>query len=273
MNQKQLNKLLSPNDREEIYIPNEIFKDIFNSEQLKSAKSIAFTYNYYCLITYLYRYCKYGQGEFFTSELIKEILGYAGNNKTLDYIIKKNGILDCLQYTLTMRNFPISYEMGDYNILNFTMYSDLDLETKIIINMSKNFKIKYPVKAFHRTEESRDENLNDGTFYDISNTHLFDINIFIDMVGNEEIGTIGFYLYQYLKYKNDLFKGGYTVSFEKLEKECGVSKNTIMKYSNLLESKGYLDVINNGYRDDHRENDEGNSKHMFPNTYKVLCKG
>lgn len=268
MNQKQIYDLLLPNEKEKVFIPNETFKDINKIELFKSASNIAFTYSYYCLITYLYRYCKYAQGQFFTPELMKEMLGYAGNNKTLDFIIKRDGILDCMQYTETIRDFPISYEVGDYHFLNFVMYSDLELETKKVVNMPKNFKVKYPVKAFYRNVESKDDEIYDGTFYDVSNTHLFDVYTFIDMLGNQELGVVGFYLYQFLKYKNDLFKDGYTISYKKLESETGISKNTICKYSKLMENVGYLRVINNGYK-----NGDDDNKEMLPKTYKTLNKG
>lgn len=241
-------KALQPNTHEKVYIPNEIFTDFNKNEQI-SAKNIAFLYTYYCLITYLFRYCKHSQLMYINNDVIKMVLGYAQGYDRLDFLIKKGGILDQNGYTESIRDFPIQYKMED-RWIEFEMYSQLDAETKEILNMPRNFHIKYPVKGFYRTEESKLEGLYDGTFYEIENTHLFDVNVFIKMM-DDDIGVTGFYIYQYLRHKNDLFKQGYNIGREQLEKEIGIPSRTLSDYIKVLETKGYVDVersVNKGVR-------------------------
>lgn len=247
---------LHVDNREKIYIHNEIFKELANNKHF-STNNLVFIYAYYCIICYLFRYCKYGNGLFFTNEDIKEMLGYQRKYTGVDYLIKKGGVLDHIGFTDCIRDYPIEYTVED-GFINFEMYSDLDQETKRCINMGRNFYIKKPVKAFYRAEESIDEQVYDGTYYDISNTHVFDICIFVDMM-KKGLSTNEFYVYQFLRHKCDLFKSGYNASYQQIESEIGVPARTLKRVNLKLEESGYVLII----RDDPK------GKDTLPNTYKV----
>jgi predicted transcriptional regulator len=125
------------------------------------------------------------------------------------------------------------------------MISEMEDEVREIIRKSKgrNYKIKVPVKALWRNDESEIENVYDGTFYDISNTHEMKFDVFMECMHNKRLGVIGFYLYGYLKYKCDQH-GEFNSSVERICEEVGMNKNTTDKYLNnlmsveLIQSKG-----------------------------------
>lgn len=229
-------KLLQPNNKEKVYIPNEIFTDFTKNEQI-SSKNIGFLYTYYCVITYLYRYCKYSTGEFINNEMIKQILGYAKENKKIDYLIKKDGVLDQMGYTKTIKDFPIGYRL-DSQYIEFDMYSELDRETRKLIPMPKNYHIKYPVKAFYRYED----NIYDGTFYDIANTHLFDVQLFIKMM-DDDISASEYFIFQLLTHKNDMYRNGYSIGLKQLNREINISERTLIRYIDKLEQNGYIKIV------------------------------
>lgn len=117
-----------------------------------------------------------------------------------------------------------------------------DMPKEMLPAIPKMFFLKKPLKAFERTIQRVDTNGQiveeemQGTFYDVSNTHSVDFDVFMYCMANEEIGTIGFYLYSWLKHKNDIFKGGYDVSYEKLCAETGLTRTTMIKYLDALKS-------------------------------------
>lgn len=242
--------ILQPNTHEKVYIPNEIFDD-FNKNEHISAKNVAFLYTYYCLITYLYRYRKYLNGTFINNDVIKEIMGYSKDYKKVDSLIKKGGVLDLSGYTESTRNIPVDVKRVE-DWIEFILYSDLDKEMKQHCQLPKNYYVKKPVKGFIRWEGEL------GTFYDISNTHLFDINLYIEMM-DQGIDTTGFYIYQYIKHKNDMYKEGYNIGSKQFEKEIKVSARSIHDKIKILEEKDYLGIK--------REDNKG--EHTKANTYKI----
>jgi hypothetical protein len=250
-----------------IYMPNEIFIDLHKAyikEQLKSPSHIAFAYSYYFFIILLYRYCYYGIEEF-TQAKIKECLGYAPNYQSIDYLIKKNGVLDQLGYTKTTKDYPVNWDLSEFG-LEFETWSEIKSNYKDIKTYlnDRNFKIKYPIKAFHRTKESFQDNNPDGTFYDIQNTHGIKIDTFIEIMDNEQLGTTGFYLYAYLKYKNDIYKDGYCKSLENLEEETKIKHTTLIKYLKMLEEHFFLIVTRQPYIIN------ANGEELNPNIYKTI---
>lgn len=260
MDTTNLKNILIPNDNDKVYIPNEIFDDFFKQGKIKPLSHAAFGYSYYCLVSYLFRYCKYGGDVLFHQPTLKTILGYSPKHKGINKLIKKDGILDEIGYTETIRDIPLRLIWNDRDI-EFEMYSDMDDDMKSIMGLTKNFKIKYPVKAFYRTEESCKEGIRDGTFYEIHNTHEFDVNVFIELISH--VGVIGFYLYQFFKHKNNLY-GEYKKSVEELIIETRISNTTLNKYIKGLEEIGHLKVIRQPFIKDQPHEER------FPNTYTVI---
>jgi hypothetical protein len=225
---------------EHIYLPNEVFTDL--KLHIPNGSQTAFAYSYLYYITYLYRYCKYisDNGDKVTQEAIKEVLGYSPKNKKVDYIIKKGGVLDNLMYSETTTDYPIQYFYDDDDLLTFETISNYK---GIIKNLNdRNFKIKKPLRAFHRSLKAIEDKELSGTFYEVENTHRIDFRVFLTIIMNGDLGTAGFYLYGYLKHKNDIFKSGYQRSYEKLGFDTGFSEKTVRKYVNLLEFNNLISV-------------------------------
>ncbi|MCY9588635.1 HTH domain-containing protein [Paenibacillus chitinolyticus] len=235
MEKQKLISLLQPKDYERVYIHNEIFTELKNTDKIKSATNIAFAYCYYCLNCYLFRYCKYGNAYWFTKETLIEMLGFARNNKTFDYLIKKNGLLDRLGLTETVSDLPVQSEFDD-QFVSFIMYKALN--DKEIFTLPHKYTVKKPIKAFRRYEDD----VFDGTFYDISNTHLFSIHRFIQIISNPDLGAIGFFMFQYLLYNCAKFPSGYFITLIRLSEELSLSTGTIQKYINNLEKTGNIRI-------------------------------
>lgn len=216
-----------------VFMPNEIFVDLKFLHE-KGSSHVAFTYSYYYLKCWLYRYAKYGLMNINT-KAIKEILGYSPIYKEIDYIIKKNGILDKLNYTLSDNDYPISWTLDNLNNLEFTMFSELDKDMikEVRDRIGKNFKYKIPVKGLWRTEESKNESIEDGTFFDISNTHMVSFEIFTYCMENKDLGCIGFYLYSYLKYRIQWFEE-FTSSIERISNDTGIKQTSTETYIHRL---------------------------------------
>lgn len=225
---------------EHIYLPNEVFADL--KLNIDNSSQIAFAYSYLYYITYLYRYCKYidGNGNKVTQEVIKEYLGYSPKNKKIDYIIKKGGILDNLQYTETTTDYPIQFLYDEDDMITFETIYDYK---EVIKNINdRNFRIKKPLRAFYRSIRAIEEGDLTGTFYEVENTHRIDFDIFHSIISDPNLGVVGFYVYGYLKHKNDLFASGYQRSYEKIGIDLNMSEKTIRKYTNSLELKGFLNI-------------------------------
>lgn len=239
----ELSKFLQFDEEYEskIFLPNEIFEDLTNSNEFKATNDISFAYSYIYLVTWLYRYCKYSETtETINQRKLKEILGYSPTNKKIDYIIKKNGLLEEIGYLKTTTNYPVYWDFEDGNYDNddnligvtFETYNDLkeqESESFMVknLNMGKNFNVKYPVKSFHRN--GNEEEL-DGTFYNVEKTFLIPFEVFLYCMANKEIGTIGFYLYSYIKMYNQKFDDSFNASLGRLIRELRIKGRTLNKY-------------------------------------------
>jgi hypothetical protein len=255
MNSSLYDALLIRN-HEKVYIQNKIFFDLARNT-LFSTKNIVFIYAYYCLICYLFRYCKYGQGRFLTNEDIKEILGYQRKYAGVDYLIKRGGVLDHIGYTECIRDFPLQYKL-ESQYVEFKMYSELEQETKKVLDMPRNFYIKKPIMAFYKDESSSQNKIYDGTFYEIENTHLFDISILVEMMVSG-LSLNEFYIYQFFRHKTDLFKSGYSASYERIEKEVRIPVRSLKRIILKLEEFDYLNIIR----------DIPKGKETRPNIYEI----
>jgi hypothetical protein len=241
---------LQYNEKERmLFIPNEIYNDLHKN--VNKRHHISFAFSYYYLITWLYRYTKYGYIRI-DNKIIKWILGYNPTYPEIDYIFKKNGLLDQMEYTITVKDFPVSWSFDD-EFLEFTMLSDMDEHTQKIIkeNLSRKYTVKFPVKAFHRyteDEEMKKEYVNgyeDGTFYEFDNTHIVPFDVFLFCISKQEVGLTGFYLWSYLKCQNQLYNDGYDISVDDLSIETHIPRSTLCNYLSSLRSYKMIDVLHN----------------------------
>lgn len=235
MTYTDMEQLLQFNDYEsKIFMPNEIFGDL--QKNIDNASHIAFAYSYIYFITWLYRYAKYGMvNELIDQKFIKKVLGYNENYKKLDYLIKQNGILEQMGYIRTEKDFPIAYSYDEIDGLQFQYIDDFKEFRAYIkmLNVPKNYKIKFPVKAFYRDKESEEDYYEDGTFFYVDKTHLVPFETFIFCMTNEDLGCTGFYLYAFLRCMNQIY-GGYTIPLETLEEKTAIKGRTLDKYLDSL---------------------------------------
>ncbi|MGE7949742.1 hypothetical protein [Lysinibacillus sp. NPDC093688] len=237
---EEIKLLLKINGKEsEIFLPNEIFSDL--QDYIKDSRHIAFAYSYCYLIQFLYRNCKYFNTKVLIDvNVIKRILGYSKSNRTLNYITKKGGLLDEMGYLESTKNFPMAWSLDSIGGLSFFMASEMDKE--LLPPVPKMFFLKRPIKAFERVEQhikaegGIEEIEMEGTFYNVSNTHSVGFDVFMYCMANKNLGVVGFYLYSWLKHKNDLFDG-YDVPLATLSFETGIARRTLIKYLDFL--KGY----------------------------------
>ncbi|EFV79040.1 hypothetical protein HMPREF1013_00669 [Bacillus sp. 2_A_57_CT2] len=250
---EEIEELLQYNEKEsKIFIANEVFVDLKGA--IKNSPHLAFAYSYIYLVTWLYRYAKHLNSKgIITKGIINEILGYHANTKGLDYLIKKKGLLDKLDYTITVSDFPIQWKYDKFEGLEFEMLSEIyefemkhnPLVTKSeildIYNIPKKYNIKFPVKSFYRNSDE-DE---DGTFFEVENTHMIPFEVFMYCMGNEDIGTIGFYLYAYIKRMNDFYTGGWDISIENMVLQTGIAEKTLLRYLDKLRKFKLIEAVHN----------------------------
>lgn len=251
-----------------IFIPNEIFDDLQTAIQIPT--HLAFAYSYYYMITYLYRYNKYFYTKF-TQSMIKEFLGVNPIYKKVDYIIKKGGVLDTLGYTETTTDYPISCTLTDDKIPMFKTIHEWKYENPDMIPYMKderNFKIKYPVKAFFRDELSRKNDLYNGTFYEARYTHGIHVNTFVDALeggsNGQKIGYMGFYLYGFISALIGQSGGHYVaVSINEIGKQTKLSHPTLVKTFDVLEKEKFLKIEHQEYKD---------NQNRYSNVYRLKRK-
>lgn len=238
-----------------IFIPNEIFSDLQNN--LLDSRQLSFAYSYYTYTHYLFRHCKHvdESGEFVTQSKIKERLGYSPINKAVNSLIKKDGLLDRLGYTFTSTNYPLSWYLDKDNDVRFVCIKDIE-NLPATLNEIKRFRIKVPVKGFHRNST----NELDGTFYNTEDTHLIEIEKMDEII--KKIGVVGFYLFGYLSCKTAIYKDGYQISLDKLSEETKVSLRPLKKTLKKLKDESFILTINEKY-------ESGRNVDFLPNIYQL----
>lgn len=289
MTEEQLYELVNFENANDILIgiPNGIFEQLqslVSNGKLKK-QHIGFAYSYIYLQTYLYRYAKY---EHFipTPSDIKVLFGYRNDNKTLDYIIKKNGVLEeDVSLLITTNDFPIGarFEESEFSFqkeLTFTRLSDIkhDDYWEHWINQWKNLRgvttrstCKLPVFGFHYDYKYglNDEDDYDGSFYITHNQTLLDFRVFAYCMANpEELGSNAFYLYAYLLNENFKTKGDFKATRNRMIRETLLSDKTIRKYMGNMRAYKMIETLHNmEYFSLGWEKDERQASNHKVNTY------
>lgn len=276
---REMNYLLDVSEKQHyVFMPNEIFSDLreaFEKEEFigRTSTHIAYAYAYYYLANYQWRYARYrayneetGMETQINEGIIKQILGFPAKSEQYTYLTKnKTGLLQSIGYIRKVTDKPSRYwydNNGAHKEVNFIYESEYSDES--LYGNNKNWKVAMPVKGFWRDEESELENLENGTFFEIWNTHMIDIDIFIYCMTNRELGVEGFYLYCFLKYMNDKFKDGYDCSNIKMSQLTGLSIDEVKSQLKNLE---YYNMITNDHKPYCLNKPKDNQ--TFANTYTV----
>ena len=260
-------KIFLPNE-----IFDDLKDNIDITKSKRGSEHIAYAYSYVYLITYLYRYARYEKHLYKEGEL-KEILQTPQKNNHKSYITMEGGILDQLKYIEKENDYPIMVyykEFGIEGILSgikygdkvspmFHMNSDL-IETFCEENgecilpsniaetvLKKNHKINCPFRAFQaptRYVDSKGKRIKEkiptqfdenGYFFDIENTHMIPVEVFMFCMSKGDLGTLGFYIYSFLKHKNDIFPNGWDCPKEQLVQLTGIKSTILNKTLKALE--------------------------------------
>lgn len=272
------NKFNIQDNQKSVYMSNRNFTTLQKLLEQKKIKNnhIAFAYSYLFLQNYMFRYAIYDIYVPQTSE-IKEMLGYNPSNQTIDYIIKKGGLLDDVEMTVTLYDFPVVQQWEDNQPI-FTMLSEFNdnnaygsrwREEK---GIKTNQSCKYPVYAFYDTDtkfEGATTHNSGGSFFDLTNTTKLDINVFLYCMSNSDLESTGFYLYSYLKWKCDCTEGEmFGIGYERLASETGLKLSKIKKYVKLLRQYNLL-YCESGTYIIYGKDEKKNPNDLEPNRYSA----
>lgn len=175
-----------------VAMPNEIFSDMkswLEAGELKSPHHQEFIYCFYWMIAYLWNYAKYGEHGFTLGD-IKKLLGYNATEKRMNYIIKKNGLMDQKGYSSSVSDYPILWHMNQDKMMSFTMLSDYDKESRGMLNKfnSINVLVKAPLKSIGTEDE-------DGLFWNPSNSHMMRGEIMVACTVDGKMNCAAVYMY------------------------------------------------------------------------------
>ena len=232
----------------------------FKNGEIKNSKHKAFTFAYYWLISYFWKYGKYGQ-HLLTIKDIKKILGYSPIDKRLDYIVKENGLLDSKGYTELSRDFPV-YSFFSEQGLELIMTTDLDPSYKrgATNKYSGNYSVKKPLKMINRTYKEGLMTSNDDSF----KLYIYE---FTRIVLTDGLGVDGFYVYAWLKWKSKMIcKSKFPVYYSELIEATNFSDKKLRKILQLLEKVNLIKIHNKTLFN--KENQNFSTK----NSYELLYK-
>lgn len=238
-----------------IQMPNDIFKNLSRNIKNRSGstniRQSSFAYVYLVCIGFLYKYAQFvdlNNGTYIQNTDIKQILGYSKSTKSIDHIIKKNGVLENIGLIKTTKNYPVSviYGEDEYNnlkIREFITINNIDKDSTIYnkvksIVKNRNYEIKEPTYMF-------EYNGNIGTLYDYSNTHKITINEFIKLVYDERFDNIDFMLYFFFKSRcYNLNKSNTkSISLIQIINEIGMGKDAFYAHLKIMKDNNILSVI------------------------------
>lgn len=247
-----------------VQIPNSIFKTLSSSIKGKNGRTniqqVAFAYCYLVSISFLYKYSYYVDVDndmYVQNADIKELLGYNRTTKSIDHVIKKNGILDNIGLTETTKEYPILFEMDNSELINniplrrFSTINDLDSDNnyykmlrKIVKN--RNYEIKEPIFLTYKFDDNEY-----GTLYNYENTHQITLNEFLSLLLDGDIDNIDLLLCGFFKSKCKGLKNNMrSMSLNKIVKEIGIDKSTFYKHTNILKEKEYISINHKGWQTD-----------------------
>lgn len=239
-----------------VRLPNSIFRDLSSTIKSKNGSTniqqVAFSYAYLTAVAFLYKYAHFVDIEnntYIQNSDIKEILGYSRTTKSIDKIIKKDGILDKMSLTLTTKEYPVSFILNRNEKINgifvreFETIKDLDVDNinyttiKNIVK-NRNYEVKEPL--FLTTGY---KNREYGTLYSIENTHKINIYEFLKLIFDSSLDNIDFLLYGFFKSKckgnKDNMK---SIAVNRIVSEIGIDRGTFYKHLEKLKNKGYIYV-------------------------------
>jgi hypothetical protein len=252
MSKKELLYKVAYNPKESfLLMPNCIFDILSKDEELmeKKAPHIAVAYTFTYFITWLYRYAKYSTMNIDDTDIkgIKRLIGYSTSNKELNYIIKKDGVLDRLGITKTLsfNEAPVQWFINENykDVVEWNYFKEMNESLKEIgknIN-TKRKQIKEPLLATNKRIESDIEFY--GTFFDKEYTHHIPFDVFIECMTNSNLGCTAFYIYGYLSSRCGMNGGHIQVSVETISKKTGIRPTSRNNGLDALKKYGLIECL------------------------------
>lgn len=215
--------------RHSVNMHNEIFEDLKKwvvEGEIKSLQHQEFIYSYYWLLQYLWNHGKYSNGKF-SQSAIKSMLRYNQNDKRLDYIMKKNGLLDRKGYTVSSSDYPVSVKDGEK--MKLKMLRCLDDEERKAVHQfnSSNFIVKKPLEYLNKGNKN-------------SSIHVVEGSVFYECMNDRELKCAGFYMYGLLK--SGLINGG-MITNDCLAKTTGWSVRRVIRVKHRLVEAGLINGL------------------------------
>ncbi|QOV08222.1 replication initiator [Bacillus phage Kirov] len=240
-----------------VQIPNGVFQQL--SESIKNRKQTniqqsSFAYAYIIAVSFLYKYAHFvdiDNGTYIQNSDIKQILGYDKTTKTIDKVIKKNGILDSIGLLRTTKEYPIEVEyteetlndmlMREFKTFNMLDADDINYSIIKSIVKNRNYEVKEPLFFFEYDGDT-------GTLYNYNNTHRITLKEFLSFVYDQNLDNIDFMLYCFFKYKCHGYDNNVrAIALYKITLEMGISRDTFYKRLQTLKDRGYVNVHHKGW--------------------------
>ncbi|MFS0643701.1 hypothetical protein [Siminovitchia sp. 179-K 8D1 HS] len=225
-----------------VAMPNEMISDLKKWREeglLKSPLHQEFAYSYYWLVAYLWRYAKYAEFEV-SQKTLKKMLGYSENEKRINYIISRNGLLDKMGYTESVKDFPVGWSFANGSKLDFEMWSKLDKEfQKDLFHFRTNrYLVKKPLKSMGINNVK-------GLFWEPVKAHMVSGEVFKKCMNNKNLSCAGFYLYGIFTYMSDvninLFDQiAFRCSNKSLMELTGWSEDRLIRVTNELRDQNVI---------------------------------
>lgn len=243
-------------DKASVYIPNSVFRSLSTSIKNKKGgtniQQTSFAYAYIVTISFLYKYASFvsiDNNSYIQNSDIKELLGYGRGTKTIDKVIKKNGVLDNLGLTRTTKDYPVivvenpQEDINGIPIREYSLFSDLtdnDIQYNMIksIVKNRNYEIKEPLFLTH----SYDDN-DYGTLYNFERTHEITLHEFLRFVFDNNLDNIDFLIYAFIKSRCKGYKmNKKSMAIYKIVSEIGIDRGTFYDHLEKLKKENFIKV-------------------------------
>jgi len=253
------NKLLTENKDAKVSIPNDIFSNLMKTESMKNANQLAFCFSYLVLNAFLSKYCAYwdyGGEEFITKKDMKVILGYNRENKTVNHLIKVNGVLEKNNLLTHEKDIPVYHgiesnsrvtrdgkpkEIKDW-VLSPISDMPKQMQDEFRAHKSKgNPRFEAPIPNFILGVNDVQNTLNDRNL-----TFTVKYKTFRDLLFKEEMGLVDFCVFYFMR-KIAYKRNEKEISYSQVVAELEMSRSTFRESIIRLEDKKLIEVIDTGF--------------------------
>lgn len=279
------NKFLVENKDAKVSIPNDIFFNLSKTEETKNVQQISFCFSYLVLNAFLSKYCAYWdyyEENFITKKDMKVILGYNRENKTINHLIKVNGVLEKNNFLTHDKDIPVFYGIENNSrtlpngkkhetkewVLSFMSDMPKQVQDEYRMQKSKgNSKFEAPIPNFILGVNDIQNTLNDRSL-----TFTVKYKTLRDLLFKDDMGLIDFCLFYFMR-KIAYKKNEKEISYDQAIAELKMSRSTFRDSMVRLETKKIIEIIDTGFSAGYAHDGNGGLKRVFNRNvrkYKVL---